>query len=335
MLKDDFKNQIAVKTKEGDFKLLKNNKLEQLVEDDIMIRPDELVKHSPVSVAKINKPVRKKGSNFYFSVEDEDDIKKIEDKSAKPDNEKIKDFIQGKVRMILSQAGLPDQSLKSGQVEKIILSRLKDVRSLAETREALVRLDRGLGGIGFDIDEIVSLIEKYRRQVEEAISSGKIDELAISGPKKDKTDTNNYDFIKDREVGKKKPIKAVTKISLKSKYKKQTDNFGHSAVGPVGEIASLSLSEFRKLGNNPDEAAEWVHEKINLLEDESVLKRADGIRAWKQSQPYRLYLTLGAISMQTKNNIERVIQDQKSKGEEYLTADEFNAIAQLNRKLTY
>ncbi|HRY63669.1 MAG TPA: hypothetical protein P5267_03660, partial [Patescibacteria group bacterium] len=116
---------------------------------------------------------------------------------------------------------------------------------------------------------------------------------------------------------------------------KGTQYYQHIITGPVEEIKHLSLNDFRRLGANPLEAAGRIWEKINLLEDESLIKKDEGTRAWRQSEIYRLYLAIGGESMTEKKSISQVINERKAAGKLFLMPEEFNAVADLNRKLTY
>lgn len=104
-------------------------------------------------------------------------------------------------------------------------------------------------------------------------------------------------------------------------------------VGPVEELRQMTLVDFRRLSSDPKEAAGKVGEKIDLLGQESLQRRAQGERAWEESESYRQYLALGQASMQKGLPVAQVISQRLESGQETLTKGEFDAIMDLNKRL--
>lgn len=339
MLQDGLQNGIIVKTKDGFFKLLKNGQLEELPSDDLVVQHNEvLTVKQPEPEVKNETPAEKRATaGFYFTVDDEKDIRALRDDDLEEKNKRIKEFIDKTVESIIrvaEEAGIITLPGQSEPVRRIIFSRLKDIRSLSETKEALasplVMRNKPLGKK--EIELLLTLVEKQRPKVDEAVRTGKI---TIATEVK-------AEAVKE-ELAASRAAVAAAQIPPKeedfgAKYG-ETDKGGqhyrHMITGPVEEIKNLSLDDFRKLGANPLEAAGRIWEKINLLEDESLIKRDEGVRAWRQSEICRLYLSMGAESMAEKKTVEQIFLSRKSAGKPFLVPEEFNAIADLNRKLTY
>jgi len=106
-------------------------------------------------------------------------------------------------------------------------------------------------------------------------------------------------------------------------------------VGGVEEVGALRLADFRKWSPEPDEAAARVKEKIDSLEDESLAKKAQAIYAWQNSEINKLYLDIGRESMDTGESVETVIKRRQHANQPALNLDEFNAIADLNKSLSF
>lgn len=106
-------------------------------------------------------------------------------------------------------------------------------------------------------------------------------------------------------------------------------------MGPIDELANLSMQEFRRLGSTPQAATEKIKSKIDLLEAESLLKKAEGIRAWQNSPVNQLYLSLGQEALTAGRAVEEVLQQKQLTQKLSLTAQEFDAVADLNRRLRY
>lgn len=116
---------------------------------------------------------------------------------------------------------------------------------------------------------------------------------------------------------------------------RQSQNEQPVIMGPVEELAHFSITEFRRLDADPTQAAEKIIKKIQLLEQESLLKRAQGVEAWKTSPLNQLYVRVGTRSFERTMAIEQAIQEMKHAGEEVMTPEEFHAIASLNRRIRY
>lgn len=106
-------------------------------------------------------------------------------------------------------------------------------------------------------------------------------------------------------------------------------------TGPVDELRTLTLMDFRRLGADTKQAVAHVIEKIDLLGEESFAKRAEGTNAWRQSPLYKLYLEMGVESMERGEPIGIVISRRSTSNRPYLSEHEFTAVADLNQNLRF
>jgi len=106
-------------------------------------------------------------------------------------------------------------------------------------------------------------------------------------------------------------------------------------LGPIDELREMDLVNFRRLSNNPDEAAEKIKEKLGFLEEENYRQRVAGIKAWRESPINKLYLAIGQESIVHNKSVEAVISEKQSQGNDYLTNQEFEAIMNLNKSLRF
>jgi|SRR3989338_6707843 len=347
MLQNDLQNGIVVKTKDGLFKLLKNGQLEELPSDGLAaVRHNEVLPFQE-PVKKIDEALTQKKSSagFYFTVDDERDIRELRDEKLEEKNIQIKQFIDKTAESIIrvaKDAGIIVVADQEEQVKKIILSRFKDIRSLSEAKEALasplIMRNRPLGKK--EIELLLALVERQRPKVEEVIRTGKIPELEpvkMTEPEA----VQKVEIIRIAAPAA-EPPRGVQPQERKNEPvvgygadEKGGQYYQHIITGPVEEIKNLSLKDFRKLGASPEEAAGRIWEKINLLEDESLIKKDEGTRAWRQSEVYRLYLLIGAESMAEKKSVSQVVAERQATGKPFLTPQEFNVVSDLNRKLIY
>lgn len=108
---------------------------------------------------------------------------------------------------------------------------------------------------------------------------------------------------------------------------------------PVDEIRTMTIAEWRRLGQNPQKAAQRIREKIELLGQEAMDKRVEALRAWKQTEMYRQYVDIGTEVMRTGQSVPEVIASMQTKnalsGSGILTAEEWTAILALNSNLRF
>lgn len=106
------------------------------------------------------------------------------------------------------------------------------------------------------------------------------------------------------------------------------------AYGPIDEIRAITLDDWRRWGA-PKEAAQKIKEKIDLLAEESLVKKAEGIKAWKESEVNKLYLDIGAESIDQGKSVIEVINQRRQQNKPILTEEEFNSVVELNQKLHF
>ncbi|MBT4210182.1 MAG: hypothetical protein HOE19_04725 [Candidatus Komeilibacteria bacterium] len=133
------------------------------------------------------------------------------------------------------------------------------------------------------------------------------------------------------------PKKAIADVitSVKEESKPEPVLTKSVLTGPVQELQSFDLVGFRRLGNTASERTQKILDKINLLEQESYTKKAQGITAWRESSAYKLYLQLGAESMIAGKEVAEFIAEYENKNKDTLSTEEFSAISDLNKQLRF
>lgn len=106
-------------------------------------------------------------------------------------------------------------------------------------------------------------------------------------------------------------------------------------IGPIDELRTLTLVDFRRLSRDARIAADKIHAKVELLGEESFEKKVKGILAWRASEVNQLYNALLNESLTSNKQMKEVIASRASRKEVTLTMDEFHAIMNLNRQLRF
>lgn len=106
-------------------------------------------------------------------------------------------------------------------------------------------------------------------------------------------------------------------------------------TGPIEELRAFTIKDLRQLSPRPEQVMEILKGKFDLLTEESYDRLAEGIKAWKQSPLHQLYIELGQESLEQGKPIEVIMENRKAAEQNYLTPEEFYAIADLNRKVRF
>ena len=104
-------------------------------------------------------------------------------------------------------------------------------------------------------------------------------------------------------------------------------------VGPLDEMGSFSLVDWRRLGPSAQAAGSVLLSKFETLKEESYLIYMDALQSWYNSPLYHEYQSVLAGSLKTGNTVIDILQNKT--GGEDLSLDEFKSIVQLNHRLVY
>lgn len=106
------------------------------------------------------------------------------------------------------------------------------------------------------------------------------------------------------------------------------------AIGPVEELAEITPLDLQRWGGG-ENTTQIILDKINLLQEISLLKRAEGIRAWQRSSLAKLYLEIGREALEKRKSIQQLIREKENNHQPFLRIEDFEAINELNQKLRF
>ncbi len=119
------------------------------------------------------------------------------------------------------------------------------------------------------------------------------------------------------------------------KQKIEDVKFTRTVAGPVEELRAMTLVEFRRLSKDPKESTLKIHDRIELLKEQSFEKYVQGVRGWQDSEPNRLYLDLTRTALETGKPVPETIAERTTANQPALTLEEFQAILSLNSQLRF
>ncbi|MAF25538.1 hypothetical protein CL634_08210 [bacterium] len=143
------------------------------------------------------------------------------------------------------------------------------------------------------------------------------------------------------EIPDRKPLPTSQKSvasSLDTQIKKQPTKdikLKPRLTGPIEEVGTLTLADWRRLGDDPQEISQAILVKFKALAKESFAEHTKAVLAWRNSPLYQDYLAIGQASISQKRPIEEIINTNKSSGKETLSEAEVDAIMELNKHLRF
>ncbi len=99
-------------------------------------------------------------------------------------------------------------------------------------------------------------------------------------------------------------------------------------MGPVEEIKSISLTDFRRLSGNPEEAAKRLQQKMFNLQEESFVWYLDALAAYHVSPLYSEYMQAVCQSLAERKSLANVLSMKNS-----IKLNEAVALLEMERSL--
>lgn len=138
-----------------------------------------------------------------------------------------------------------------------------------------------------------------------------------------------------------KPRPAKTELTVgsvppKDADRKMTDIVSASRLmGPVDQLRNMSTIEFRRMSNDPAEAARKVEDLLTALLATNYDERVNGIGAWRKSPINQMYLSISEEALGAGMSIPDVCAKRRKEGKDCLSPAEIKAIIGLNAKLRF
>jgi len=122
----------------------------------------------------------------------------------------------------------------------------------------------------------------------------------------------------------------IFKLDTRPVMKKSMQDVSASAIemGPTEEIKSTTLTDFRRLSGNPEEAARRLQQKMFNLQDESFVLYLDALDAYRASPLYGEYMRAICQSLAERKSLASVLTIQNG-----IKLNEVMAIIEMERTL--
>lgn len=268
-----------------------------------------------------------------------------------------KETLDKKAEEIIRRSGLRSENEEmERRFKNIILAQLKGIRKPIETKEVLMRA-KEMGGTGMREEEAEKItrinmrifanefanINKENKLNEESEKKKeeikKLKNLEVEEQKDEKVSLKDVTpALRSEEsylrVGATYPKPLVEKAGPKIEDIK-VPRRPAKLIGPIEEIRGLRIEDWRKLADIPKQRANKIKEKIEILGKESLERKVQAIKAWKENEITQLYLEIGKESMEQRKSVAEVIIERSQMGKPTLNMEEFEVIADLNQSLRF
>ncbi|TSC84680.1 MAG: Uncharacterized protein G01um101413_64 [Parcubacteria group bacterium Gr01-1014_13] len=230
-----------------------------------------------------------------------------------------------------------------GRLKSLVLARLKDIKSEDETRELLARSIKN-GGLGLTEQQIEKIIKSCRevdggeseKAAEVPVLKGKSNMSLMVEPPELPAVPSSVAPLPYNKINSFKPTPAVSaaqkqevisklvsssmasepvfKLDTKPSMKQSMQDVSASTVemGPVEEIKSMTLTDFRRLSSNPEEAAKRLQQKMFNLQEESFVWYLEALEAYHVSPLYTEYMQAVCQSLAERKSLANVLSMKNS-----------------------
>lgn len=237
---------------------------------------------------------------------------------------------------------------------KLVESRVRDVRTPEQTRSQLERSIEtgGLGVTGRRLADLLQVLETQVQQYQDSLMIKQEQEKSAVKEARQKKVEEKIDLKKQEADLLSKRYAEITqsvrsaieqsKVPAKPKRpvvqaqaSMQEVAFSKRLVGPVEELKSMTLTDFRRLSKDSRQAATKVKDKVGLLENEGYDKKIEGIKAWRSCALSKMYMELTRDAVLKGVPLMEFLASRRAAKEETLTDEELKVIMELNGELRF
>jgi len=104
-------------------------------------------------------------------------------------------------------------------------------------------------------------------------------------------------------------------------------------VGPVEELEIMDLVNLRQLGKTAEEMQAQLKRKFDYLAEQALVKKVEGVRAWKKSPVFRLYIAMTYEGLRERKPMTEVIRARQIANHDCLTLSEYEMMGRVNGEI--
>jgi len=254
----------------------------------------------------------------------------------------------------LGRLSFPIESDLRGRWESLIISRIKNVRDDDQLKSYLQK-SKETGGLGLNdsqTEEAIqvikmvfnlgrnfgSLTKANKKLSASAVASSVIPKLSVNSAVSSMKKMFNFsqsasDSSRVASSPSGKPILHDVVVPPPRPAQELSASAGleNKNMSPIDELGAFTLTDFRRLSKNADEAGQLVQKKFAVLKVESYLLFLQAVTAWRESPFYRAYQQ---VLEQALKNSETLKMAAGQGSENGLNAREVEAMVEISKSLS-
>lgn len=303
-----------------------NNKPEQTKKNIELKKP--VSKQTVKSENKINLDWEKEDNKSLLE-EDTEEIKKYQGYTVLPASK------TDLVEKILAELEFTIAEELLGRTRSLILSRIKDIRTDEQVLEYAMR-KKEAGGLNLtteQAEELIISIKKHLGLKSEIQKDNKVEESLEKKSLSEVVSETKSSLVKPKKIIGQKPVLhdvVLPKTEVSDSSNKIVE-MRKKSVGPLDELRTFDLRDWRRLSSNPVKAGEELLEKFMVLKSESFLSFMQGVEAWRQSPLYSMYKDIIAVCISSQQKIKDYLFNQDKNN--ILSPEEFDQLVKVNKNL--
>lgn len=110
---------------------------------------------------------------------------------------------------------------------------------------------------------------------------------------------------------------------------------GMKLVGPIDELRTMSMVDFRRLSPDVSVRIQKIRSRIEVIAQDGPHEKIRAIQAFEQSDPVRLYRDVLKRSLISQRSSDDLRAEDKKAGKDYLEEDEILALRQFLTQIRY
>lgn len=134
-----------------------------------------------------------------------------------------------------------------------------------------------------------------------------------------------------KSIPKKTPLqKPDKKMEASPKADKKYDKF---VLNSLEDLENIPVRSLDLVAGDTEALKAELKKQIQNIANVERVNKGDIVQSWKQSKIYKAYVEMGNDSMQQGKSIPEVVTWRKASSNDYLTEDQFHAVADVSRLL--
>jgi hypothetical protein len=224
--------------------------------------------------------------------------------------------------LFVKEIRFPVKDELRGRLQSLIVSFVKGIRNEEQVDGYLERSEAegGLGLTGMQVEAVMAAIKKVWRLANTPPAPLREGSTKIPSSEEGEGGVRTHPKLPPRRrVEEVSWINAKTIMQDVTPPKVEKVEIKKMSVGPVDEIATMSLTNFRQLASTAGQAAQILQEKFFTLKKESIVLYLQAVEVWRSSPLYKDYQDLIKRAVSERRKLSEVVNGNNGmKWEEFL-----------------